>query len=105
MTDRNKPMTQYYKVRANKAKPRIWIEGKKLTHAAFVAGTRFNITREDGKVYLYSNPQGSHKVSGNESRPIIDLSGKSCAPFETGHPVFVTYYPTGQITIEEAAIS
>jgi len=104
MTDRNKPMTQHYKVRANKAKPRIWIEGKKLTHASFVAGTRFNITREDGKVYLYSNPLGSHKVSGNESRPIIDLSGKSCAPFDTGNNVSLTYYPTGQITIEEVSV-
>jgi hypothetical protein len=35
--------------------------------------------------------QGARKVAGAPARPIIDITGKSCAPFDTGDAVEITY--------------
>jgi hypothetical protein len=36
-------------------------------------------------------PKGARKVAGAPARPIIDITGKSCAPFDTGDAVEITY--------------
>lgn len=87
---------QKYVVRANKGKPRIWIEGKRLTAAGFKAGDRFELmnTNASDSLLIRRRPEGGRRVSGNDSRPIIDLSGASCAPFATGDAVTITYSST-----------
>jgi hypothetical protein len=47
-------------------------------------------------------PDGVRKVSGAPARPIIDLCGKSCAPFVTGDDVEITY-ENGTIIIERVS--
>ncbi len=93
---------QHYTVRANRGKARIWLEGKRLESAAFTVGARFDIDVVDGDLILVLDPHGSRKVSGKGQRPIIDLSGRSCAPFNTGDAVEVEYYPYHAIVIREA---
>lgn len=93
---------QKYTVRANRGRARIWLEGKRLENAAFTVGARFDIESGDGDLLLCLDPNGSRKVSGKGERPIIDLSGRSCAPFKTGDAVEVEYYPYHGIVIREA---
>jgi len=94
------PVIQHYTVRANRGKPRIWLEGKRLAAAGFNAGDRFEIitTRTVGALLILRKVDGERRISGTESRPIIDLSGSSCYPFATGDAVSVEY-STGQIII------
>jgi len=84
---------QKYIVRANKGKPRIWLEGKRLTAAGFTAGDQFELinARADHSLLILRKMDGNRRISGKAERPIIDLSGASCAPFATGDAVLVTY--------------
>lgn len=99
-------MTQsihYHIVGANKQKPRLWMEGEKLTRAGFVRGARYDIELSNGLVTLVLNEQGSHQVSGkdkhNRSIPIIDINpARDDRDFETGTRVRVLFN-VGKITI------
>ena len=91
---------QSYITRANRGKPRIWIQGKRLTAAGFIPGSHYIVNRWPDQIILTTIPAGQagpegaevRKVTGRpNSTPIIDLSGKGCAPFITGDPVTITY--------------
>jgi DNA (cytosine-5)-methyltransferase 1 len=92
-------MVQQYTVRANRGKPRIWIEGKRLEHAGLSVGDQFDTLRAVGQLVINKRANGARKVSGKGERPIIDLSGASCAPFSTGDAVAIEYHPNGVIVI------
>lgn len=94
--------TQSYTVRANKGRARIWIEGARLTSAGFTHHAAYNVTAANNAVILSLAGDGTRKVSGAAARPIIDLCGKSCAPFVTGDDVEITYQQ-GTIVIERAS--
>lgn len=99
-----KVQTQLYTVRANRGKPRMWLEGKRLEFAGFECGGRFGIGIEvlAGKeaLVLIADPFGSRKVSGKNGRPVIDICGGSCKPFTTGDQVSIDYTNDGIITIK-----
>lgn len=92
---------QNYITRANRGKPRIWIQGKRLAAAGFTPGRQYLVNRWPDNMVLTLIPADRdpckspnfevRKVSGKGSTPIIDLSGKGCAPFITGDPVKITY--------------
>ena len=94
--------TQFYTVRANKGRARIWLEGKRLSSAGFAVGSRFNIEVIEGALVLRLDASGSRKVSGKGERPIIDISGGSCDPFVTGDAVQVDYIAEHSIVITGA---
>jgi DNA (cytosine-5)-methyltransferase 1 len=83
--------TQTYTVRANKGKPRIWLEGKRLAASQFKQGTRYTVEHGEGYVILTVDPEGKRKVSGKPDRPIVDLMGKACGDLDTGTFVVVAY--------------
>lgn len=89
---------QDYTVRANRGRPRIWIEGARLERAGFTAGCHFTITAKGDRITIKPAPHG-RKVSGKAGRPIIDITGANCAPFITGDSVAITYRSNG-ITIK-----
>lgn len=68
----------YQKIGQNRAKPRLWMEGYKLSAAGFVTGARYTITHTDRAIVLRLDAQGDHKVSGRTKNttttPIIDLT-------------------------------
>lgn len=82
---------QEYTVRANRQRPRIWIEGARLERAGFTPGTRYMITTKSDRISIKRIAAGGRKVSGKPGRPIIDITGANCAPFITGDPVAITY--------------
>ena len=94
--------TQLYTVRANKGRARIWIEGARLTSAGFTHHAAYNVTAANNATILALATDGARKVSGAPARPIIDLCGRSCAPFETGDDVEITY-ENGTIIIERVS--
>lgn len=102
------PMFQRYTVRANRGKARIWLEGGRLDWAKFTVGARFNLDpitddRDDSVLLrLRLADDGARKVSGKGERPIVDLSGGSCAPFTTGDDVLIEYHPSGLVLIKGA---
>ena len=83
--------TQLYTVRANKGRARIWIEGARLAGAGFTHHAAYGVHSFPDMVALTLASDGKRKVSGAPARPIIDLCGKSCAPFVTGDDVEITY--------------
>ena len=93
---------QQYTVRANKGRARIWIEGARLSAAGFTHHAAYNVTSANSATILSLASDGKRKVSGAPARPIIDLCGKSCAPFETGDDVSITYQQ-GTIVIERVS--
>ena len=90
---------QQYTVRANKGRARIWIEGARLTSAGFTYHATYNVMATGNIIGLTLADDGKRKVSGAPARPIIDLCGRSCSPFETGDDVSITYQQ-GTIIIE-----
>lgn len=76
-------ITQRYTIRANRGRPRIWIEGKRLTSAGFHRGQLFTVeVKPTNRVMLrfrlaFAQEQaaGMRKVSGKGDRPIIDIVG------------------------------
>tara|TARA_R110002124_G_scaffold170306_1_gene337828 strand:+ start:1650 stop:1976 length:327 start_codon:yes stop_codon:yes gene_type:complete len=91
-------LLQEYTVRANRGRPRIWLEGKRLAAAGFERGVRFDLTlgtKRYGGLLLYLNEDGSgkRKVSGKGDRPIVDIVGaeiQRCG-LQSGDDVVVTY--------------
>ena len=89
---------QTYTVRANKGKPRVWLEGKRLEASQFTQGTRYTVEHGDGYVHLRVAADGKRKVSGKPDRPIVDLLGKACGDLDTGTEVRI-FYMTNRIGI------
>lgn len=91
--------TQSYVVRQNRGAPRIWIEGARLLRSGFTPGDMFEIWEyapRDLRLSLTpSRADGVklRKVSGKDTRPIIDLAGKSCGGFTPGDCVEIIYSP------------
>ena len=68
-----------YNLGMNKGNSRIWIEGNTLLKEGFKCGDRFfKLYHQelDHHLILMFNHDGSSKIAGNASRPIIDLNGK-----------------------------
>ena len=92
---------QKYTVRANKGRARIWIEGARLLAAGFERGTIYAASTDLHNTMLYlivvDDPENYEgvgklkKVSGKGDRPIIDLAGAGCGPFNTGDAVTIEY--------------
>ena len=86
-------MIQEYKIGANRGRPRIWLEGKRLTAAGIGRGDRFRTHKVDDGVNIAIDPDGRRKVSGKGDRPIIDIVGSDVKywGFDIGDDVEVTY--------------
>ena len=86
-------MIQEYKIGANRGRPRIWLEGKRLTAVGIGRGDRFRTHKVDGGVNIAIDPDGRRKVSGKGDRPIIDIVGSDVKywGFDIGDDVEVTY--------------
>ena len=86
-------MIQEYKIGANLGRPRIWLEGKRLTAAGIGRGDRFRTHKVDDGVNIAIDPDGRRKVSGKGDRPIIDIVGSDVKywGFDIGDDVEVTY--------------
>jgi len=89
--------TQTITVRPTARGVRVWLEGDRLTRAAFVKGARYDRTITGGRITMVLNPDGKKKVSG-KAKPIIDISAKQIGEFATGQELTVHYY-TGLIII------
>lgn len=96
----SRSIVQQYTVRANRGKPRIWIEGKRLIYAGLSVGDQFDMVRALGQLVINKRASGARKVSGKGERPIIDLIGVSCAPFNTGDAVAIEYHVDGVVIIK-----
>jgi hypothetical protein len=99
--------SQAYQVRANRGRPRVWIEGKRLAAAGFTRGSRFNVVVKPTNQVLLKfliADDGSRKVSGKGDRPIIDIVGTLLeqAGLKSGDDVVINYSPD-VIEIEGAA--
>ncbi len=58
----------------NRGNSRIWLEGAKLRNANISAGTRFNIEFLESEIRIVWAIDGDRKVSGKDTRPIIDIN-------------------------------
>lgn len=70
-------MTQNWQVTigSNKGKARLWIQGKRLAAAGFVAKeTLYSVSIEPGRLVIAITREGDHRVSGKGEMPIIDLN-------------------------------
>lgn len=81
---------------------RIWLQGSRLPEHGFGLGTRFQKIWSDGKLTLVAIapmqamklPAASvGKVSGNSSRPVIDIVGKKVAETFSGSHVKARFEP------------
>lgn len=89
---------QEYTIRENRGRPRIWLEGKRLSAAGFERGVRFDVVRLplcEGGMALVQNEEGTgkRKVSGKGDRPIIDIVGAEIvnSKLRVGDDVVITY--------------
>ena len=86
---------QNYTVRSNRQRPRIWIEGARLLSAGFTHHMPYVVEIVGNSLYLIrcakGARKGARKVAGAPARPIIDITGRSCAPFKTGDAVWIHY--------------
>jgi len=86
-------MIQEYKIGSNRGRPRIWLEGKRLTASGIGRGDRFITHNVDEGVTIQITPDGRRKVSGKGDRPIIDIVGADVKHwgFDIGDEVEITY--------------
>ena len=84
---------QVYKIGSNRGRPRIWLEGKRLTASGIGRGDRFRTHKVEDGVNIAIDPDGRRKVSGKGDRPIIDIVGSDVKywGFDIGDDVEVTY--------------
>ena len=94
-------LVQNYVIRANRGRPRVWIEGKRLVLAGFQRGCLFNVVVGDRGLTLNIAKDGSRKVSGKGERPLIDLVGAllTQANLKSGDHVIINY-KANSISIE-----
>lgn len=73
----------------SKGNRRIWIEGDRLLEAGWTKGDllvrsmelRFIGKNAGTEVIVLTRGEGKHRVSGNEARPVIDMTGKWVTAF------------------------
>ena len=68
----------------NKGNRRIWIEGNRLLEAGWTKGTQLHRIMEvqgHPDSLMLIRAEGKHRISGNEGRPILDMSGKWVTEF------------------------
>ena len=84
---------QVYKIGSNRGRPRIWLEGKRLTASGIGRGDKFITHNVDEGVTIQITPDGRRKVSGKGDRPIIDIVGADVTRwgFDIGDEVVITY--------------
>ncbi len=60
----------------NRGKARLWIEGNWLAQAGFVRGMAYTVRAmpANNMLLIYADEQGSRRVAGTDSRPIMDLT-------------------------------
>lgn len=97
------------KIGMNKGSPRIWLEGKLLDEAGFVAGALYDRSIQVDRVTLTLNPVGKFKVSGKAkgphyTHPVIDLHCRSLGGFTQGRKNCVVTLKKGSIDIVRAEI-
>jgi hypothetical protein len=56
---------------------RIFLEGSYLDSVGFHHRTSYNIVMDNDAVYITINGMGKRTVSGNTSRPVIDMQSKA----------------------------
>lgn len=99
MTNSQVLATGKTKIKEHKKGGRFWIEGAKLLKA-FQPQERYSWTLTDGALVIVRDDNGSHKVSGKGTRPIIDLCNEAIGKaFGLGCAVSVTYQ-AGLITVQ-----
>ena len=81
----------------NKGNARVWIEGKDLIAFGVSKGDRFDKYILNNMVVLKLNSEGRNKVSGSDTRPVIDLNGKYLNPYLLGSD----FYRVGFIKAHE----
>ena len=91
-------LLQEYTIRANRGRPRIWLEGKRLVEAGYERGVRYTVIQlplRDGGMLLVQNEEGTgkRKVSGKGDRPIVDIVGAEIvnSKLRVGDEVVITY--------------
>ena len=98
------------KLGANRGKPRIWIEGKRLAEAGFLPGTLFVADFSDNKIVLAiresQDPRMHRKVSGKERdsgpHPIIDMNTAEITKVFPGVERIAVQMTAGRIEITPA---
>ena len=93
---------KHYKIgKTSKGASRLWIEGKILSDYGFNVGNHFNVEHGENKLVIRFDNNGKKKVSGNASRPIIDITGKTVTKGFDHIPESVTVYAINHmLTIE-----
>ncbi len=89
------------KVATNKGNPRVWIEGNDLIKFGIKRGDKFTRILTENHVILKFFPEGKSKVSGTDTRPVIDLNGKFLKPFLSG----ASHYKATFIKANETQVS
>tara|TARA_Y100001938_G_C8042376_1_gene406855 strand:+ start:467 stop:817 length:351 start_codon:yes stop_codon:yes gene_type:complete len=84
----------------NKGNARVWIEGKDLIAFGVSKGDRFDKYILNNMVVLKFNSEGRNKVSGTDTRPVIDLNGKFLNPYLLGSD----FYRVGFIKASETSL-
>ena len=91
----------------SKGNRRIWIEGNRLLEAGWTKGDRlvrsmelqFTSTSTVADVIVLTRGEGKHRVSGNEGRPILDMTGKWVTDFMGENSHFRVKLESDKITI------
>ena len=82
----------------SKGNRRIWIEGDRLLEAGWTKGDRLVRTMGEDSILL-TRGEGKHRVSGNEARPVIDMTGKWVTAFMGEATHFRVQLDSDKITI------
>jgi DNA (cytosine-5)-methyltransferase 1 len=89
----------------NRGKARLWIEGNWLAQAGFARGMAYTVEAfpDNGVISIKATPDGSRKVAGTTSRPIMDLTkaGDMAAIGGAGSVVLLECRAPGWIVVSE----
>lgn len=79
---------------ANKGRPRLWLEGARLTAAGFKRGQSITVLTGPGSLVIRVDAKfGARTVSGKAEKPIIDILGRTIeqAGLKAGDKVDVVF--------------
>lgn len=99
----NVQQVSYQTIGSNKEKPRLWIEGVKLSTAGFVRGAMYHLNIEKNEIQIILDPNGARKVSGRKRGdrdiPILDIALRELEEnFDAGTRVRVVF-TQGRISV------
>lgn len=97
----------YSKVQYAKGAPRIWMEGRVLERAGFLAGTRYTRTISDGVIELRIAQDGNLAVSERKAKqlPLIEINNQAISPVTEGADELRIDFGVGVIRITVAALT